>query len=234
MTYSDELLMKIMHDPGNLDKHLLDPEQQRVVDGIFSELEQEILEGKKSDPKLPNHPMARLSQVFGENVDYRYRLYVANWVAMKLSEVSEHAFLQLSVKQFYEMKCEVPYGTYPVKCALVNEPRYANFKSFTREGNEFYFQTFEIDARIIQRNGVYSGGISPKVSDSPIEPWSGDFRRLTDRIIEECADGYSTILFDTSVKLPEEFHQGVVLATFFPQYIEYKDRKERSRGWVER
>jgi hypothetical protein len=230
MKSKDELLRKIMQDPMNLDKHLLGPEGQRAVDEIFLEIEQEILEGRKSDPRLPNHPMARLSRVFAENADFTYRLYVANWVAMKLNKVSEHAFLQLSVKQFYEMKCEVPDGAYPVKCALVNEPRYANFKSFTREGNEFYVQTFEIDARIIRKNRVYSGGIFPKITNSPREPWSSDYRKLTDRITEECAGDYSTILFDTSVKLPEEFHQGVVLGTFFPQYIAYKDRMQRKKN----
>ena len=73
------------------------------------------------------------------------------------------------------------------------------------------------------------GGVSPKITNSPREPWTGDYRGLARKVIG-FREEYSIMLMQISPNAPDIIKKVSITGSFLPEYEKYnrelREKKE--------
>lgn len=237
-------------DPENLDKYLLNEEQQARFNQAFSDLEKTVVEGHEIDKDgEPTERFQAAMKIMYETLTENNKPYsqaLLKWSAKKWGKIVDRAVAQRKVSEFYELKlcneCPKAGECEDKACKNIELPQattlgkaeHARVKVFVREGDEFYTADLEWpELKMVrfdeQRAELYSPG---KINFTCRErtPWTGDYRRIAEQALEAGKSGYSVIMAKFPAGFPEPIKKLILTMGYLPEYQEHQLSGNKNDG----
>ena len=235
----DERLRKAREDPKNAGKYLLTPKELDKINKAFSEYEHQLMAGDddgifKFLPGHPDNPFNILHDILQKKESDEYMQLFMQWLCIERDRIAEKTGQIKRITEFYEESTFIPSAT----LAHMTEDTNLTAKIFERQvprpdskkqKDMLYIRKANwsrMSSTYDEKRGMAVMAILlPELTTESEEEWTGDYKSLTDRILETKKTN-SIILMKTYPEISDYEKRQALTAIIAPYFLEKGKPKE--------